>query len=197
MTRPSVGSSDTSALSSLALPEPVPPDISTLRPPPSTAAVSSTTARRRQRPLRGQLVDGEGPAAEAVDRDAAARRHGRAAHHHARAVGEARVDDRIGSPCWSPNRGDERIPALRDTVAGVAPEPASPPRPLRLTQARIGDQLHDCNGGLVEVVNAFTAFSGAGQPVRAVDYHVVGRPARCFRMLSTDADDVARWRRAL
>ena len=37
-------SSDTRAFSSVVLPEPVPPEISRLRPPPSTAAVSSTTA---------------------------------------------------------------------------------------------------------------------------------------------------------
>lgn len=53
--------------------------------------------------------------------------------------------------------GSSRISSRRRaTVRGVDPEPAARPRRLRLTQARIGDTLHDDNGTRVAVVNAFT-----------------------------------------
>ena len=79
----------------------------------------------------------------------------------------------------------------RATVRGVDPES----RPLRLTQARIGDTLHDGNGTRVAVVNAFTTVNpDTDAIVRAVDYHVVGSPEQ-FRVYSDDAGDVARWRR--
>ena len=75
------------------------------------------------------------------------------------------------------------------------PEPAARPRFLRLTQARIGDTLHDGNGTRVAVVNAFTTVSPDTEAtVRAVDYQVVGAPEQ-FRMYSDDAGDVARWMR--
>lgn len=58
----------------------------------------------------------------------------------------------------------------------MSTETAARLRPLRLTQARIGDTLHDGNGTRVAIVNAFT--TGAEQ----------------FRVYSDDANDVARWR---
>ena len=68
-------------------------------------------------------------------------------------------------------------------------------RPLRLTQARIGDTLHDGNGTRVAIVNAFTTVKPETVAiVRAVDYQVVGAPDQ-FRVYSDYAGDVARWRR--
>ena len=76
-------------------------------------------------------------------------------------------------------------------------ESAARPRPLRLTQARIGDTLHDGNGTRVAIVNAFTTVKPeTGVTVRAVDYQVVGAAAPDqFRVYSDDEGDVARWRR--
>ena len=66
---------------------------------------------------------------------------------------------------------------------------------VRLTQARIGDTLHDGNGTRVAVVNAFTTVNRHTDAiVRAVDYQIVGSPER-FRVYSDDVDDVARWTR--
>ena len=66
---------------------------------------------------------------------------------------------------------------------------------MRLTQARIGDTLHDGNGTRVAVVNAFTTVNRHTDAiVRAVDYQIVGSPER-FRVYSDDVDDVARWTR--
>ena len=48
-------------------------------------------------------------------------------------------------------------------------------RPMRLTQARIGDTFHDGNGTRVAIVNAFTTVNPeTGATVRAVDYQVIG-----------------------
>ena len=70
------------------------------------------------------------------------------------------------------------------------------PRPLRLTQARIGDTLHDGNGTRVAIVNAFTTVNPETETtVRAVDYQVVGAAPDPFRVYSDDERDVARWRR--
>ena len=76
-------------------------------------------------------------------------------------------------------------------------ETAARPRPLRLTQARIGDTLHDGNGIRVAIVNAFTTVNPETEAtVRAVDYLVVGAMAPDqFRVYSDDERDVARWRR--
>ena len=50
------------------------------------------------------------------------------------------------------------------------PIAAARPRPLRLTQARIGDTLHDGNGIRVAIVNAFTTVNPETEAtVRAVD----------------------------
>ena len=66
---------------------------------------------------------------------------------------------------------------------------------MRLTQARIGDTLHDGNGTRVAVVNAFTSVNpNTDAIVRTVDYQVVGS-AEQFRVYSDDAGDVPRWRR--
>ena len=63
----------------------------------------------------------------------------------------------------------------RATVRGVSTETAVRPQPLRLTQARIGDTLHDGNGTRVAIVNAFTTVNPETEAtVRAVDYQVVG-----------------------
>ena len=77
------------------------------------------------------------------------------------------------------------------------PEPAARPRFLRLTQARIGDTLHDGNGTHVTVVNAFTTVKPETEAtVLAVDYLVVGAAAPDqFRVYSDDERDIARWRR--
>ena len=74
-------------------------------------------------------------------------------------------------------------------------ETAARPRPLRLTQARIGDTLHDGNSTRVAIVNAFTTVKPeTGVTVRAVDYQVVGATASDqFRVYSDDERDVARW----
>ena len=75
-------------------------------------------------------------------------------------------------------------------------ETAARPRPLRLTQARIGDTLHDGNGTRVEIVNAFTTVKPeTDATVRAVDYQVVGAAPDQFRVYSDDERDVACWRR--
>ena len=68
---------------------------------------------------------------------------------------------------------------------------------LRLTQARIGDTLHDGNGTRVAIVNAFTTVNPESEAtVRVVDYQVVGpMPPDRFRVYSDDERDVARWRR--
>ena len=73
---------------------------------------------------------------------------------------------------------------------------AARPRPLRLTQARIGDTLHDGNGIWVTIINAFTTVKPETEAtVRAVDYLVVGAAPDQFRVYSDDERDVARWRR--
>ena len=83
----------------------------------------------------------------------------------------------------------------RATVGGVSTENAARLRPLRLTQARIGDTLHDGNGTRVEIVNAFTTVNPeTEESVRTVDYQVVGVPDQ-FRVYSDDAGDIARWHR--
>ena len=82
----------------------------------------------------------------------------------------------------------------RATVRAVSTETAARPRPLRLTQARIGDTLHDGNGTQVAIVNAFTTVNpGTGATVRAVDYHVVGAACDQFRVYSDDERHIARW----
>ena len=76
-------------------------------------------------------------------------------------------------------------------MPSVALEPAAISLLLRLTQARIGDTLHDGNGTVVTVVNAFTTVNPATEGiVRAVDYQVVGAPGQ-FRLFADDAGDVA------
>ena len=73
-------------------------------------------------------------------------------------------------------------------------ETAARPRPLRLTQARIGDTLHDGNGTRVEIVNAFTTVRPeTEETVRAVDYQVVGAAPDQFQVCSDDERDVACW----
>ena len=81
------------------------------------------------------------------------------------------------------------------TVRGMNTETAARPRPLRLTQARIGGMLHDGNGTRVAIVNAFlTVKPETGVAVRAVDYQVVDATAPDpFRVYSDDERDVARW----
>ena len=76
-------------------------------------------------------------------------------------------------------------------------ETAARLRPLRLTQARIGDTLHDGNGIRVTIVNAFTTVKPETEAtVRAVDYYqIVGAAPEQFRVYSDDERDVARWRR--
>ena len=67
-------------------------------------------------------------------------------------------------------------------------------RLIRLTQARIGDTLHDGNGARVAVFNAFTTVNPeTGATVRAVDYQLLGRAGQ-FRLYADDAGDAARWR---
>jgi len=77
----------------------------------------------------------------------------------------------------------------------VSSETAARPRPLRLTQARIGDTLYDANSTRVEIVNAFTTLNPETEvTVRGVDYHVVGAAAPDqFRVYSDDERGVARW----
>ena len=75
-------------------------------------------------------------------------------------------------------------------------ETAARPRPLRLTQARIGDTLHDGNGTVVTIVNAFTTVNAeTDATVRAVDYRVVDAGPDQFRMYSDDENDTSRWKR--
>ena len=92
------------------------------RPRRSTAAASSTTGAGS--PRRGQHADGEGPAAEAADRNRGARR---ATDGNARAVRQPGVDG--SAPCSGPWRaggrsGRPRGPPPRRSVP--AP-PAAPP----------------------------------------------------------------------
>ena len=82
----------------------------------------------------------------------------------------------------------------RAAVRGVSTETAARPRPLRLTQARIGNTLRDGNGTRVAIVNAFTTMNPETEATaRAVDYQVIGAGAEQFRIYS-DANDVACWR---
>lgn len=67
---------------------------------------------------------------------------------------------------------------------------------MRLTQARIGDTLHDGNGTRVAIVNAFTTVNRETEAtVRAVDYQIIGGGTEEVRVYSDDEYDVARWRR--
>ena len=78
----------------------------------------------------------------------------------------------------------------------MSTETAARPRPLRLTQARIGDTLHDGNNTRVAIVNAFTTVKPETEAtVRAVDYQIVGAVPEQFRVYSNDERDIARWRR--
>ena len=78
----------------------------------------------------------------------------------------------------------------------MSTETAARPRPLRLTQARIGDTLHDSDGIRVAIINAFKTVNPETEAtVRAVDYLVVGAAPERFRVYSDDERDVARWRR--
>ena len=84
----------------------------------------------------------------------------------------------------------------RATVRGVSMETAARPRLLRLTQARIGDTLHDGNGTVVAIVNAFTTVNAeTDATVRAVDYRIVDAGPDQFRMYSDDENDIGRWKR--
>ena len=69
------------------------------------------------------------------------------------------------------------------------PEPAARPRFLRLTQARIGDTLHDGNGPHVTVVNAFTTVNPATEEA---DDHVT-----CDRFRTGLADALMKFCRHL
>ena len=77
----------------------------------------------------------------------------------------------------------------------MALEPAAISLLLHLTQARIGDTLHDGNGTRVTVVNAFTTENPATEAYRSSRRLPGGRCARQFRLFADDAGDVARWRR--
>ena len=84
----------------------------------------------------------------------------------------------------------------RATVRAVSTETAARRWPLRLTQARIGDMLHDGNGTQVAIANAFTTVNPrTGATVRAVYYQVVGAVPDQFRVYSDDERDIASWRR--
>ena len=95
------------------------------------------------------------------------------------------------------NRDDAQLLAADVLLfPGVSTETAARPRPLRLTQARIGDTLHDGNGTRVAIVNAFTTVNPETEgTVRVVDYQVLGAASEQFGMYSDDEGDVARWRR--
>ena len=73
----------------------------------------------------------------------------------------------------------------------MSTETAARPQPLRLTQARIGDTLHDGNGTRVAIVNAFTTVN----PETEATVRVVGAAPNQFRVYSDDEDDIDRWRR--
>ena len=100
---------------------------------------------------------------------------------------------------WPPRRTFRSTPtasrivcARRATVRGVSTETIARPRPRRLTQARIGDTLHDGNGTRVAIVNAFTTVNPETEAtVRAVDYLVVGAAPDQFRLYSDDEHDVS------
>ena len=70
-------------------------------------------------------------------------------------VGLEHVPGRLPEP-ESPRIGPDLAAQTVLLSAALGPEPAARPRLLRLTQARIGDTLHDGNGTRVAVVNAFT-----------------------------------------
>ena len=78
----------------------------------------------------------------------------------------------------------------------MSTETAARPRPFRLTQARIGDMLHDGNGTQVAIVSQrLHNRESRDRGVRVVDYQVVGAAPDQFRVYSDDARDIARWRR--
>ena len=96
---------------------------------------------------------------------------------------------------WRPGPGAAGVVGERGGVAltssRISPacsqgtETAARPRPLRLTQARIGDTLHDGNSTQVAIVNAFTTVNPeTGATGRVVDYQVV-------RMLSAVAGEAS------
>ena len=78
----------------------------------------------------------------------------------------------------------------RATVPAVALEPAASSLLLRLTQARIGDTLHDGNGTVVTVVNAFTTRESGERGDRSSR-----RLPGSSGLFADYAGDVARWRR--
>ena len=116
------GGNDTSALSRVAPPESVPPEISTLRPRSSTAAASGTTGSG-QRAARGQLLDGGRPATQAADGDRSARRRRRDADGHARTVRQPGVDDRPGVRVPAERSGHPFHGRLSPLLGPVAPQP--------------------------------------------------------------------------
>ena len=73
----------------------------------------------------------------------------------------------------------------RATVRGVSTETAARPRPLRLTQARIGDTLHDANGSRVEI----SSTSWTSRPWGCIRAPAGSRPCRpaCRRPERTPA----------
>ena len=72
---------------------------------PARGAPSPSTTTAGIEPLAFRSLIGN-PAAEAPDRDRRYRRCGRAAHHHARAVGQPRIDDRVGLRVLAQRAGD-------------------------------------------------------------------------------------------
>ncbi len=142
MTRPPAGSSDTRAFSSVVFPEPVPPEIRTLRSLLSTAAAASTNgAESEPLAVSSSVVKARPPKRRIVIAVVGPRR---AAHAHARAVGQPRVDDRIGRRVLAQRPGHlDRGPPhhlgsrrRRTRPARPAPAPCRPRPPARAPRQR-------------------------------------------------------------
>ena len=114
VTTRSAGSTNAaSAPSVVVLPEPVPPQISSVQRAPHRAA-EEVEQRRRQRAVRDEVVRREPARAEAADRQHRPVERERRQHHvHARAVGQARVAQRLGLVGAAAERREDALDHVR------------------------------------------------------------------------------------
>ena len=131
-----------SALSSVVLPEPVPPQTSRLQRRRDRSR-EELGERRGQRPVGHELLGREAAAAEAADGQHRAVERERRDHHvDARAVGQAGVDERLGlvdAPAERREDALDRVPEL--AVAGEADVGGlEPPVPLDPGGRGAGDE---------------------------------------------------------
>ena len=131
------------------------------------------------RPARGQLVDGEGPAAEAADGDPGCRRRWRAADGDAGTVGQTRVDDRLRvrvfaerRAIWTAARAAASVVNSGTSTSAIRPSRSTKaiPGPLIITSETASSSSAASspgkNGFRSEMVSSIYSSSGlAGVPV--------------------------------